>query len=272
MTEKQDALYVVGDGERERQRLQEQATFVNSFTRRLFEEAGIAPGMRVLDVGSGMGDVALLAAEMVGTTGAVVGVDKNPDVIEAARGRMPANVSLHVGDIRTVALDGEFDAIVGRLVLMYLQDPTVAVTHAVGRLRSGGVVAFLEPDLTTGGGVGIPHSPLNQQLWEWLTETFRRAGVETHMGFKLRRTLLDAGLTSPQLQANSIIGGGPGWGGYRYYEETLRSMLPAMEALGVATAAEVDIDTLAVRLEAEAVQLDSTLMFSTWIGAWARKR
>lgn len=96
---------------------------------------------------------------------------------------------------------------------MYLQDPTVAVTHAVGRLRSGGVVA-----------------------------------------------------------ANSIIGGGPGWGGYRYYEETLRSMLPAMEALGVATAAEVDIDTLAVRLEAEAVQLDSTLMFSTWIGAWARKR
>lgn len=271
MVEKQDAIYVVGDGERERQRLQEQATFINTFTHQLFEEAGIAPGMRVLDVGSGMGDVALLAAEFVGSTGEVIGVDKNPDVVEAARRRAPANVSFQVGDIRTIALEGEFDAVVGRLVLMYLQDPAVAVTHAVRNLRSGGVVAFLEPDLTTGGGVGVPHSPLNRQLWEWVTETFTRAGVDTQMGFKLRRTLVDAGLSSPQVQASSIIGGGAGWGGYRYYEETIRSMLPVMESLSVATAAEVAIDTVATRLEAEAVRLDSTLMLSTWIGAWAQK-
>ena len=84
---KQDAVYVVGDGERER--LQDQATLLNPFTRYLFEDAGIGPGMRVLDVGSGMGDVALLAAEMVGPTGAVAGVDKNHDVLVAARQRAP---------------------------------------------------------------------------------------------------------------------------------------------------------------------------------------
>lgn len=72
--------------------------------------------MRVLDVGSGMGDVALLAAELVGPTGSVVGVDTNPDALVAARRRAPENVNSVEGDIRHLELDGEFDAVVGRLV------------------------------------------------------------------------------------------------------------------------------------------------------------
>lgn len=143
---KEDAVYVVGDDERERQRLIDQASLLDPFTRRLFVEAGIGPGMRVLDVGSGMGDVALLAAELVGPTGSVVGVDTNPDVLVAARRRAPENVTFVEGDIRQLELDGEFDAVVGRLVLMYLQDPAEALAQATRNLRSGGVAAFLEPE------------------------------------------------------------------------------------------------------------------------------
>ena len=51
-------------------------------TRRFFLRSGIAKGMKVLDVGSGAGDVALTLAEFVGPEGAVVGVDVNPDVLK----------------------------------------------------------------------------------------------------------------------------------------------------------------------------------------------
>jgi len=266
----QDAVYFIGDGERERQRLQDQATLLYPFTRHLFEDAGIGPGMRVLDVGSGMGDVALLAAEMVGPTGAVVGVDNNPDILAAAKRRVPANVTFVTGDIREVELDGEFDAVVGRAVLFFLQDPRTAVVAASRFLRPGGVVAFLELELSI-PNTSSPQIPLQRQLRHWSEEAMKRAGVEMHMGTKLRPTLRDAGLSAPRLHAYRLIGGGPGWAGYRHAAETIRSMLPFMESTGVATAAEVDVDTVAARLEAEAIRLDSTILSSTWIGAWARK-
>ena len=73
-----DDTYAMGRTEAEEQRLQRQAALYAPATRRLFEAAGIGPGMKVLDLGSGAGDVALLAAELVGPTGHVVGVDMNP--------------------------------------------------------------------------------------------------------------------------------------------------------------------------------------------------
>jgi tRNA A58 N-methylase Trm61 len=71
--------YVLGHSARELERLRRQAQLVNPITRQYLIEAGIAPGMRVLDIGSGAGDVAFLAAELVGLSGQVVGVDRSPD-------------------------------------------------------------------------------------------------------------------------------------------------------------------------------------------------
>jgi 2-polyprenyl-3-methyl-5-hydroxy-6-metoxy-1,4-benzoquinol methylase len=82
--------YILGHSEREIARLKAQAAELDPITRRFLLEAGIVPGMRVLDVGSGAGDVAFLAAELVGATGEVVGVDLAPAAIEVApltRGR-----------------------------------------------------------------------------------------------------------------------------------------------------------------------------------------
>ena len=94
--------YVLGHSTRELERLSAQARVLGSFTRQVFREAGIVPGMRVLDVGSGAGEVALLAAELVGTTGEVIGVDKAPAALAVARARAAArslpNVSFREGD------------------------------------------------------------------------------------------------------------------------------------------------------------------------------
>jgi hypothetical protein len=51
--------YLLGHSDRELERLRVQARFIEPITRRFFVDAGIAPGMRVLDVGSGVGDVAI---------------------------------------------------------------------------------------------------------------------------------------------------------------------------------------------------------------------
>ena len=62
----------------EHERLIRQAQWVNPHTERCFREAGIGPGYRVLDLGSGVGDVALLLAQLVGPTGEVIGVERDP--------------------------------------------------------------------------------------------------------------------------------------------------------------------------------------------------
>ncbi len=79
--------YELGHTEWELKRLATQAQLVDPITRQYFKAAGIAPGMRVLDVGSGAGDVAFLAAELVGPTGSVIGVDRSPAAVAAARTR-----------------------------------------------------------------------------------------------------------------------------------------------------------------------------------------
>jgi len=84
------AGYALGRSDHEMQHLQERALLWNPSTRRMFENAGIAKGMHILDVGSGAGDVALLVAEMVGPQGGVLGIDVDPVVLEIARARASA--------------------------------------------------------------------------------------------------------------------------------------------------------------------------------------
>jgi ubiquinone/menaquinone biosynthesis C-methylase UbiE len=190
-TQRLAPTYPLGDSLQERRRLQEQSNLVNPFTRQLLDQAGITAGMRVLDVGSGAGDVALLLAEKVGPTGAVVGIDRNPAILETARERVAAlqlpNVSFMAGDVQEIDLEDEFDAVVGRAVLMYTADPVEALRRVWRCLRVGGVVAFHEYDFTT-FVLSVPPSPVAEQIRYWAFETFQRAGVEMQMGFKLPRT------------------------------------------------------------------------------------
>jgi ubiquinone/menaquinone biosynthesis C-methylase UbiE len=272
---KTDAVYVMGRSTEETRRLQEQAQIYGPSTRRLFVEAGIETGMRVLDVGCGAGDVALLAADLVGPQGAIVGVDVNPTILQTARMRVQAagltNVGFVEGDIRHVGLETDFDAVVGRLVLLYLGNPAETLRHVVGHLRAGGIVAFQEPDFTS-GPVDFPPSPLNRQMWHWWRQTAGRAGLDLAMGFKLYQVYLAAGLPAPQLHLEAPLGGGSDWAGYSYMAEAMRSILPLLLKFGVATAEEVAIDTLALRFRQEVVNQQGVVMLPTFVGAWSQKR
>ena len=79
--------YLLGHSPEELDRLTVQARLIDPITRQFFVEAGVAPGMRVLDVGSGAGDVAFLVAGLVGPAGEVVGTDRSAAALAAARAR-----------------------------------------------------------------------------------------------------------------------------------------------------------------------------------------
>lgn len=143
-----DATYVMGHPTGEEQRLQRLGQLQYVSTRHFLTQAGIVPGMKVLDVGSGAGDMALLLADLIGPTGTIVGVDVYPQVLETARARLQAvgfeRATFLTGDIREAVLEDDFDAVVGRNVLMYGANPAEVLRLCASHLRPGGIVAFQE--------------------------------------------------------------------------------------------------------------------------------
>lgn len=268
--------YLLGRSDAETERLIRQARIVGPFTRAFLQQAGIAPGMRVLDIGSGAGDVAMLAAELVGPAGTVLGLDHNPRVLAVARERAQA-ARLH--QLAFAALDltreepaGEFDAIIGRFILMHVADPADLLRRLAAHLRPGGIVAFQDYNLTRASVQWHPAMPLWERFWELAQTTFARAGVETAMGFRYPAVFRAAGLPAPRLRIDATIVHGPDAEAYEYAADTMRSILPATTRLGIASAEEVDVDTLADRLRSETLAHEGVVKIPDLVGAWTTVR
>jgi ubiquinone/menaquinone biosynthesis C-methylase UbiE len=262
--------YVLGHSQPELQRLVEQSRYIGEHTDELFSRAGLAPGMRVLDAGCGSGDVSFLAAALVGPSGSVLGVDRSADALGLARDRAAAarleNVRFTQADVTELGLDERFDAVVGRFVLAYLDDPVGAVRRIVRHLRPGGVVVFQESVLTP--MCSAEQLPLARTASGWICELFARAGLRADMGWRLPQVFREAGLPRPEVVARTAVGSGPDSGAYALLAETIRSLLPRIEALGVASAEDVGIDSLADRLRDETVSAGALIVLPTLVGAW----
>ena len=265
--------YLFGHSDSETRRLQLQAAILDASTTRMIADAGLAPGMRVLDVGSGAGDVALLAGQLVGPTGEVVGLERNPELASLAQARATAagasNVRFESTDIATWTTSDLFDALVGRCLLFFLADPAAALRSLLGAVRPGGTVAFQEP-----GNAALPPAvtarcPTLERIWSWIVDVYRRKGMDLHMGLRLHRVFLDAGLPGPNMHLDAAVGGGPDWPGFDYMAELVRTLLPLITELGIATEADVDIDTLGDRLRREVGETGDAATTWSFISAWS---
>ena len=269
----QEVPYVFGYTEAELQRLIRQSAFYAEFTEEILRSAGIGQGMRVLDVGCGVGDVSFLAARLVGPSGVVVGVDASQEALALARRRASADHLRHVtfleGNLANMDLSDSFDAVIGRFVLMFLPDPSAAVRKLTRHLRNGGIVAFQEMDISAARS--MPDMPLYERCGEWIRTTFQRAHVDVQMGPKLYATFRRAGLPGPQMKLHARIEAGPESPAYEYLADIVSSLLPMMERFGVATAAAVGFETLATRLREEATGQDGVMILPSLVGAWTRK-
>jgi ubiquinone/menaquinone biosynthesis C-methylase UbiE len=264
------AEYALGYSESEQRRLVLQSSFYGELTERLFRKAGIQAGMRVLDVGCGVGDVSLLAAALVGPDGSVLGIDRMIASLDTARKRAASlqNVTFEEGELTSLDPGRQFDALVGRLVLMYLPDPAEALARLLRSVRPGGVVVFQEMEISLARSV--PRVALFEACGDRIRQTFHRAGFEVDMGSRLFSTFSQAGLPDPEMILEGRVEGGAGRTSYELMAQTIRSLLPMMERLRVATAAEVDVETLAARLEAETCSAGGVLILPPMIGAWSR--
>jgi ubiquinone/menaquinone biosynthesis C-methylase UbiE len=266
--------YVLGHGSDEHRRLILQSRFVGELTETVFARAGLAQGMHVLDVGCGAGDVSLLAAAFVGSNGSVLGVDQSPESVALARERAKAagldNVRFEVARLEGFRPEESFDALVGRLVLLYLKEPAVVLRQLAECVRPGGVVVFHEMEMTTARCV--PDVPAFAQCGRWIVEAFARAGVETSMGSRLYSVFQQAGLPAPEMISGGRVEGNPQSQIFEWLAGTVRSLLPMIEKTGVATREEVGIDTLADRLRAATVANGAVAHAPIFVGAWARKQ
>ena len=265
--------YVLGHSDRELNRLQAQARLINPITQRYFREAGIVSGMRVLDIGSGAGDVSFLVADIVGDGGEVVGVDRAPAALELARARAVAggwrNVIFRQGDPDQITFDKPFDAVIGRYVLMFQHDPAAMLRTLAGHVRPGGLIAFHEIDW--GGITSCPAIPTFERCLRWGAETLRLSGAETRMGRNLYSTFVSAGLSPPSLRLEALIRGAAHSSDLLHLlVELMATLLPDMERLGVASGDDVGLETLLARMSEEAVANASLVIGHYQIGAWSR--
>lgn len=237
----------------------------------VLSSAGLAPGMRVLDIGCGAGDVSLIAARIVGRHGAVVGLDTSHEAIELARSRSAqagySCLRFETADLAALNYGAGFDAVVGRFILLHLPNPVAVLRRIGGHLRPGAIAAFLEFDIER--AEAMPAMPLLTRTLFWITETYRREGIEPNMGSRLYATFRQVGMT-PNMAGSCRVECPPGTAVFGFAAETVRSLLPRILALGVATAEEVDIDTLATRLSREAVIGDHCIFLPRLVGAWSQ--
>ncbi|WP_425395150.1 class I SAM-dependent methyltransferase [Aeoliella sp.] len=265
--------YLLGHSDHELNRLRAQARLLEPVTRHFFREAGITSGMRVLDVGSGAGEVAFLAAEFVGKSGTVVGADRSPTAVavatQAAQERGIDNVVFRQGDPAEMTFEQPFDAVVGRYVLPFQPDPSAMLRGLAQHVRPGGLLVFHEPDWTSVRS--FPPAPLYDQVCRWLTETTLRSGQSWNFLDKAYEAFIAADLPAPTMRLHTYVGGGANTEEWLLaVGDIMESLLPAMERLGVATAEEVGLETLCERMLEEVMANDSVLVGRSEVGVWTR--
>ena len=242
-------------------------------TALLLRRGGILPGMRVLDLGSGPGDVSFQVAEMVGVDGSVVGVERDPAQIAVAERRRTdlnaRNVVFREGDARTFVDDEPFDAVVCRLLLMHLPDAVDVLRHHIGNLRSGGVVVAVDYDM--GGVRSLPEVELYAAVKRWLVAGFQHAGADPFVGMRFPVMFEQAGLTdvgslgfqaffTPEHpQAPGLVVG------------VVRALKDAILGSQVVTEDELDLDTLEQRLGEALSSAQAMWTMPTVVGGWGRR-
>jgi len=271
-TSRSAADYALGYTDAEQARLIRQATLIAPHTERLFREAGIGVGHRVLDLGSGMGDVSMLVSGLVGASGEVVGIERDATSIERAQARVAAaglrNVSFLNVDVNNIVTDRPFDAVVGRFILMFLPDP-IFVLRSVSRLvHPGGVLAFQEPSW-------IPMLALGDRLPLWscvlrsIHETISRSGANPEMGLALYQIFQEIGLPAPHMHLEIPLGSDVDF--LRVISELLCSLRPLSEQHNVSLDELGGLDTLPDRICAEIAAANTVVSIVPLVGAWSRK-
>jgi ubiquinone/menaquinone biosynthesis C-methylase UbiE len=265
--------YVLGSDDAEIARLDSQASSIAGATEALLRAAGIGGPMRVLDLGTGLGHVAFLVADLLGPGGSVLGIDQGTRLLETAERRRAAKGAdtiefLHA-DARTFTPSERFDAIVGRLVMFHLPDRAEVLRRQLDALRPGGTIVLVEFDIGTMRSE--PETSLVESVRIWIEAAFRSAGADPRIGAQAAQLLRRAGFADV-----STFGIQP------YFAPTdpigpilcagvTRSLAPQIVAQGIADEPELGLDTLQERIADQIRAQDAVILAPAVVGAWGTR-
>jgi SAM-dependent methyltransferase len=265
------STYLLGHADVEVRRLLLQAQLYDDYTEHALRLAGLGPGMRVLDVGCGPGDVSFVASRLVGPEGTVLGIDA-ADIVEFARARAAergvTSVRFEQTTVGDLVLDEPVDAVIGRLILMHLPDPVATLRQLAGHVRPGGVIVFSEFDMT--GARSVPEVPLWRVVMDMIIGTFTGMGLDPAFATTLPTLFRRAGLGTPRLALGAPVGGADDTDLLTFAVEVVRSLLPVAEKLGLVTDDCADPDALLPRLSEEAAAAAAVVTSPALISAWSQ--
>lgn len=255
-----------------------EAALAQPLSEGLLADAGIMPGMRVLVLGRGVCDLALLVAERVGGHGCVVVAHDDPCLVARARQRAAAEgfdgASFRTTALDAVVLDGSFDAVIGRFYLAHERDPIAALRRAAQTVHDGGRIAFQEwhyESMLWSDTSDWPLLPLYRACARWVVDALRRSGVHVNMGLRLANCFSAAGLCVPALSTDLRTVHGENSLGFGFFAAMLHELLPALADCGIA-AADVDAETFASRLERETNDARGHAFLPLQVAAWTRAK
>jgi SAM-dependent methyltransferase len=230
--------YVLATGEAAANRLRILHSIYGPGAKRVLNEAGIQPGMRVADLGCGTGMVTQLLAELVGPTGAVVGIDYSARQIEQAQNLLPANLKnvrfLNASATDTGLRRKSFDLVYSRFLLIHLTQPECALREMYELLRPSGILVCEDGDLTTAGSEPSSELQAFSDLFGRLGPTW---GVDYTLGRRLFQMVVTAKFSEPHITFNQpVISSGEN---KRLLELSVAEAGPAFVAAGLITHEEL---------------------------------
>jgi hypothetical protein len=165
--------------------------------------------------------------------------------------------------------DQPFDAIVGRFVLMYQDDPVWSLRQITKHLRANGLVVFQELD--TSACRSCPAVSSFDEASRWLGDALRGSGARPELGLEMHSLFLDSGLSAPSMRVDAVISGAAESPVYSLLAEAVRSLVPTLQKLNIASPANVQIDSLADRIRNEVLARRAVVVSYGLVGAWAGK-
>ena len=238
--------YVLGTDAAELHRLGFQHALWSDLAHESWKDAGIAPGMTVLDVGCGPGFASADMAAIVGSTGRVIGVDESPGFVEALRRRAEAlglrGVEAHVGDVQKLdalpMAPGSVDVAYARWVLCFVPDPAAVVRGVARLLKPGGRLVVNDYFNYESMTIGPKHAAFSRGIAA-IGRSWRDRGGDPDIVSRLPRIAADAGLRTIRLEQHQRLAR-PGSSMWHWPDSFWKNYIPRLVNSGHLTLREHD--------------------------------
>jgi len=238
--------YVLPSDEEAANRLSLQHLLYETSSQRLILDAGLKPGLSVLEVGCGTGSMTAWFSQAVREAGSVTAIDIHPDYVEQTQEKVrhTQNCKIKVLDVHDIAELGEtFDFIYCRMVLHHLKDPESVLRQLITCMKPEGLLVVEEPPCIEQAFL-YPHSPTFESFKELILKTYQMNQSRYQIAYTMLSVMQEAGLNIKIQQAFQPL---LGKAERKLHLMALRDLSARMMAFGLID--ETALDTLVVNLE-----------------------